>query len=237
MDVSMSGRSKSDVMQVLVCDAQWAIRRTIVQILDGLDRKLRIVEASTLDEVANRLEEMNNVRLIVIDPFAEGEEPGRIFNLLGETVPGVPIAIFTMNQDRKDILASLERGTRAYIHKSASGEEILKALTRALEDEIYLPCAPFKVSAAGKAVTRAALASAVSDTVPDRDFTLREIEVLQLLAEGRTNAEISRTLGLAVSTVRVYVSSILKKLHLRDRTQAALYASKLMKEKTGDEGG
>ncbi|HVK05323.1 MAG TPA: response regulator transcription factor [Armatimonadaceae bacterium] len=76
-------------------------------------------------------------------------------------------------------------------------------------------------SASGGAASASAGAGAGDDSSP---LTLREIEVLRLVADGLTNAQIARSLDLSEKTVKSHVSNILAKLHLADRTQAAVYA-------------
>jgi len=134
-------------------------------------------------------------------------------------LPDPPIVlVVTMLDDDDTVVAALRAGARGYVLKGAPGEDIAAAV---------------RTVAAGGAVFGAGVAAqvlAISSTStagpsePTDDLTGREREVLALIAEGSSNAQIARALGLSTKTVQNYVSRILDKLQLTDRTQAALYA-------------
>jgi DNA-binding NarL/FixJ family response regulator len=108
------------------------------------------------------------------------------------------------------VLAALQVGARGYLLKGAVQEEVLAAI---------------RTVAAGGAVFGRAVAARVLTQGRGRygaDLTEREAQVLALLADGRSNAEISRELGVSLKTVQNHVSRLLAKLQVRDRTQAAL---------------
>lgn len=124
----------------------------------------------------------------------------------------------TMVDDDDTVLAAMRAGARGYVLKGATGEEIVAAVrTVALGGAVF---------GAGVAAAVLALTAAPSPRHPAAFDTLteREREVLSLLAEGASNAAIARSLGLTVKTVQNYVSRILDKLQVADRTQAALKA-------------
>jgi DNA-binding NarL/FixJ family response regulator len=127
------------------------------------------------------------------------------------------ILVITMVDDDDTVLAALRAGARGYVLKGAPGEEIGAAI---------------RTVAGGGAVFGAGIATHVllatsTATAIRRDdphgLTERENEVLTLIADGASNPQIARTLGLSTKTVQNYVSRILDKLQLADRTQAALY--------------
>jgi DNA-binding NarL/FixJ family response regulator len=128
------------------------------------------------------------------------------------------VLVVTMVDDDDTVLAALKAGARGYILKGATGEDIAAAV---------------RTVARGGAVFGAGVAVqvlAMTASTPRRHsemvdgLTDRELEVLTLLSEGSSNAQIARTLGLSVKTVQNYVSRILNHLQVTDRTQAALRA-------------
>lgn len=136
--------------------------------------------------------------------------------------PGAPaVLVITMVDDDDTVVAALKAGARGYVLKGAPGEEIAAAV---------------RTVAAGGAVFGAGVASQVLAQTTTRDgaaaqdahpgLTEREREVLTLVSQGASNPQIARTLGLSLKTVQNYVSRILDKLQLADRTQAALYAAR-----------
>ncbi|MFQ5535107.1 MAG: DNA-binding response regulator [Sphingomonadales bacterium] len=219
-------------MRILVCDPQWAIRQSLSQILEHLDREIEAIEAVTVDNAAQRLKEIDDIKLVIIDPFSEGGDWLKQITRLHGKPRGPAVAIFTMNADRRDVLRALDCGAMAYIHKSASGDEIAKAISRVLDGEIYLPGSLLQQSAGGKTLMPTPHQSGSRAFSGSRgELSGRELEVLELLAQGMANAQIGATLHLSVNTVRVYISAILKKLGLSDRTQAALYGAKLLADR------
>jgi DNA-binding NarL/FixJ family response regulator len=135
-------------------------------------------------------------------------------------LPDAPaVLVLTMVDDDDTIVTALRAGARGYTLKGAKGDEIAAAI---------------RTVNAGGAVFGAGVASQVlaltsADTAHRRpggadDLTPREREVLTLLADGRSNKQIALTLGLSLKTVQNYVSRILEKLQVSDRTQAALAA-------------
>jgi DNA-binding NarL/FixJ family response regulator len=135
-------------------------------------------------------------------------------------LPNPPaVLVVTMVDDDDTVLAAMRAGARGYVLKGSSGEEIAAAVTTvASGGAVFGP---------GVASWLLAAAAAGSRPSPDRPsafagLTEREADVLALIGEGRSNQQIARELGLTVKTVQNYVSRILDKLQVRDRTQAAL---------------
>lgn len=82
-----------------------------------------------------------------------------------------------------------------------------------------------KVAAGGKHIS-GQVAEKLSDRMPGEQLSDRETDVLRLLAQGKPNADIARTLGISESTVKFHMNNILSKLHVSDRTQAVVVASR-----------
>jgi DNA-binding NarL/FixJ family response regulator len=132
-------------------------------------------------------------------------------------VPGAPaVIIVTMVDDVDTVTAALQAGARGYILKGSSGQQIAAAVRAVAEGGAILGpgIAPRLLERPARAAPPAAPGG----------LTDRERDVLALLAAGASNAQIARTLGLSLKTVQNYVSRILDKLQVTDRTQAALRA-------------
>ena len=126
------------------------------------------------------------------------------------SVPRCAVLVLTMVDDDDSVTAALRVGARGYLLKGAGQEEVLSAV---------------RTVAAGGAVLGAGMTSALTGSASGRaglDLTARESEVLAMLAEGLSNPEIARALGVSLKTVQNHVSHVLTKLQVRDRTQAAL---------------
>jgi len=135
-----------------------------------------------------------------------------------EADPTVGILIVTMSEDDESLFAAMRAGARGYIAKDAERAEILSAI---------------RACALGEAVFGASIARRVADffaaprspaAEPFPDLTDRENEILELIAQGRSNGDIASRLGIASKTVRNHVANVFNKLQVADRAQAIVRA-------------
>jgi DNA-binding NarL/FixJ family response regulator len=133
---------------------------------------------------------------------------------LVRALPDPPaVLVVTMVDDDDTVVAAMRAGAAGYVLKGASGDEIAAALRT-----VAAGGAVFGAGVAAQVLTLTAAASR-SGAVPG--LTERERDVLALIAQGASNAQIARQLGLSLKTVQNYVSRILDKLQVSDRNQAA----------------
>ena len=198
------------MIRVLVVDDHPLFRDGLTGLLNTVDG-IEVVDSAGDGETAVRrtLELRPDVVLMDLNlPGTSGLEATR------RIVAGVPetaVLVLTMIDDDDSVMAALRVGARGYLLKGAVQEEVLAAVrTVATGGAVFGPGAAARVLRGGNARRHGA------------DLTEREGEVLALVAEGRSNAEIARTLGVSVKTVQNHVSHVLAKLQVRDRTQAAL---------------
>ena len=139
--------------------------------------------------------------------------------------PEANILILTTFDDDEYIFEGLRAGASGYLLKDVSGKELAEAIRVVANGGTLI--AP---SVARKVVSEFARLKPASPTIPvslPEPLSTRELEILQVLAQGHTNKEIAEHLHLAEGTVKNYVTSILQKIGARDRTQAALRAREL----------
>ena len=123
--------------------------------------------------------------------------------------PKAAIIMLSTHDGEEDIYRSLQAGARAYILKDAAREELMAAIRK-------VHC--------GERVISAAVGTRLAERMTHAELTAREIEVLKLMAKGRSNKEIGSALGIAEVTVKLHVGHLLTKLNANDRTQAATTA-------------
>lgn len=140
---------------------------------------------------------------------------------LREKLPDTSVVILTAFDDDEDLFAALKAGAIGYVLKDASLEQIVQALHAATAGEGYL--SPGLVVRVIKEFTRIDQMARGQRTL-FAQLTRREREVLELLAGGLRNKDIAARLHLSEKTVRNHVSTILGKLQVNDRTEAALLA-------------
>jgi NarL family two-component system response regulator LiaR len=132
-----------------------------------------------------------------------------------DACPEAKVVVLTSYADDENVIPALEAGAAGYVLKDVEPQELADGVRRVHRGESLLH----------PAVAPRVIREAVGPAAPDRDaLTPRELDVLRLLARGLPNKLIARELGIAERTVKTHVSSILAKLGVTDRTQAALYA-------------
>jgi len=132
-----------------------------------------------------------------------------------EITPATQIVVLTSSSEDEQIFSVIKAGAISYLLKESSLEELVSAVRAAAQGESRLH--PMIAARLLREVQQ-------RDRFPLGELTPREREVLEQIAHGRSNQEIAVALNLAERTVKTHVSNILAKLHLADRTQAAIYA-------------
>lgn len=217
--VSPSGGEPSggEALRVLIVDDHATFRAGLRALL-LTDERLRVVaEASTgagaITAVASSAPDV--VLMDVHMPGVDGVEATR---RIVDAAPHVAIVVLTMHDDDGTVFAALRAGARGYLLKGAPRAELLRAIHAAAAGEALF----------GPAIARRMMAyfgrPAPAAAPPFPELSIREREVLEFVAAGRSNADIADSLGVAPKTVRNHVSSIFAKLQVRDRSEAIVRA-------------
>jgi DNA-binding NarL/FixJ family response regulator len=141
--------------------------------------------------------------------------------LIKEEMPYVKIVMLTVSDDDQDLFEAIKSGAQGYLLKNLEPEELFELLRG-----VYRGEAPVSRLTAARILDEFARLAPQESRVPiaGEDLSLREKEVLQLVAQGATNKEIASQLFIAENTVKNHLRNILAKLHLGNRVQAAAYA-------------
>lgn len=131
--------------------------------------------------------------------------------------PECRIIIITSFYDDEQVFPAIEAGAFSYMLKTATAEEVVKAIQKAVAGEAVIE---------PKVANRMMKRLRFQERKPHDELTERELEVLMCIGEGMTNQEISEELFIGIKTVKTHVSNILSKLDVADRTQAAVYANR-----------
>ena len=205
--------------RVLLVDDHEIYRAGLRGLLEeaGID----IVGEAANGEAAIELVEQKHPNVVIMDlnmPGMGGIEAARQIATLA---PLTRVIMLTVSSAAPDITDAVLAGACGYLLKSATTQEIVTGISAASRGDALL-----SPSIAAKLLERVREAP-VRPNVPDpasASLTDREIEVLRLLSSGMDNAEIGRTLFISPSTVKNHISSILLKLQIENRIQAAVYA-------------
>jgi DNA-binding NarL/FixJ family response regulator len=198
---------------IVIADPHVMFRVGMRQLLPALGAAVEVIEVDQADALGPALAHAN---LLLIDPSAPGMGGTAILQEIRNSHPGLPIVVMSGSDDRAAIDRALTLGARGYVTKTTASELTLAALRLVLSGGAYVP-ATFLARQAAPAATPAAAAAAAT-------LTPRQREVLELLARGCPNKEIAQRLGMAVGTVKIHMTAILRALEVKNRTQAVLSA-------------
>lgn len=155
------------------------------------------------------------VLMDLIMPGMDGVEATR---RVKDVSPRTQIVVLTSYHDDEHIFPALKAGAISYVLKDVAMEELAEAIRKAAHGEATLD------PRVASRVIRELQGLKGEDVNPYTELTNREMDVLKLIAGGKSNSEIADELVVSENTVKGHVSNILSKLHLADRTQAAVYA-------------
>ena len=181
-----------------------------------------IFEAESAEK-ALEVVETNAIDLIVMDLGLPGMNGIEATQKIKELNKDIKIVILTSHNDEQEVLNSLKAGANAYCSKEINPQRLIEVIKSVLDGAAWFDPAISHI------VLQAATSSQnIEPTVPAKDYglTSRETQILKLITEGYSNIEIANTLFVSINTTKAHVASILQKLEVDDRLQAALKALK-----------
>lgn len=212
----------SKKVRVLIVDDHAIVRKGLQAFLE-LSTEFDVVgEAESGEESVIKAQELlpEIVLMDVRMPGLNGIEACRI---ILEENPNIKVVMLTSYTDEESVLASILAGARGYILKKVDTDILLKDLTRVAQGESLLdPSVTDMIFKKLRSITNPV--SKAHDLAIMEQLTAQEKRILALIAKGKTNKEIAQEIFISSKTVRNYVTSILTKLGLSNRAQAAAYA-------------
>ena len=215
----------TNTLRVLAADDHWIARAALINLLQSLDRELEVHEAADFEEALAEAKAHPDLDLILIDLVMPGMHGTQGLQIMRDTLPGTPIVVVSVSEDRNDILNCVNLGAMGYVPKTANGDEILKAIKLVLAGEVSLPRRILEQPTSPQAASRKGFEPRTLTTVPEERLTQRQRQIFELLSEGLSNAEIAQRLDLSINTVRVHIHGILQRLQLENRMQVVLHAA------------
>ncbi len=161
--------------------------------------------------------------VVVLDLQLEGGEPVEGLTVLRREVPDARVIVYTAHDDAETIVQVVEMGVQGYLLKSAGLNDLVNAIRVVFAGGTLLqPCVATKLVESMRRGRSNGAAAA-----PAANLSLRECEVLRLVAQGKSNRQIAAALFISERTVKYHVSSILGKLNAANRTEAVLAATRM----------
>ncbi|HET9496367.1 MAG TPA: response regulator transcription factor [Chloroflexia bacterium] len=207
--------SPSEKISVVIVDDHAIVRqglRTYLETHSDIEVMAEASNGSEAVEVAR--EKLPDIVLMdLVMPVMDGVEATRAVTAAS---PSTRVIVLTSFSEDEKVFASIKAGAQGYLMKDVLPSELVRAIRTVHRGEAQLD----------PEIARKLMQEFTNPqpTTPKHDLTDRELEVLRLIAQGKSNKDISDELVLSEKTVKTHVSNILQKLHLSDRTQAAVYA-------------
>ena len=209
--------SSTAATSVIVIDDHPLFRKGVADLI-AMEPGLRLVGEAADGESGVRLAKETDPDLILLDMNMKGMDGIATLQRLRAEDLDARIIMLTVSESEEDVVAALRAGADGYLLKDMEPEDILACLQRATQGRLVI----------SEQLTELLARALREETRPQRPeeagLTPREEEILRLVAKGFSNKLIARELDLAVGTVKVHVKHILKKLKLKTRVEAAVWA-------------
>lgn len=214
-------------MKVLIVDDHALIREAMRGVIVELQGDAVVLEAGSGNQAMSLIRQHPDLALVLLDLGLPDRNGLEVLADLHENHPAMSVVMLSAFSDRENVVKALDGGALGFIPKAGSREVLLSALRLILAGGVYIPpdilvSTPTPAAPAGrpgpveKRLTPAELG-----------LTERQVDVLALMMQGKSNKLICRALDLAEPTVKNHVSAILKALDVTNRTEAVLAAAAL----------
>jgi len=208
-------------MKLMVIDDHTLFRDGLKHVLYQLEDNVQILDAPTCTHALTIAAGVDDLDMVLLDLGLPDMDGFDALRLLHQRFPILPIVVLSASEEQSDAQKSLAEGALGYIPKSSSGQVMLSALRLVFAGGVYLP--PFlshfgMTSSAVSATDHNASKSGTSS----QGLTERQLDVLALLRQGKSNKQIAKELGLTEGTVKVHLAAIYKVLNVTNRTEAVI---------------
>ncbi len=206
------------MIRVLICDDQRVVCEGLEMILNA-DPEIEVVGLAYDGAEALDLIPTTQPDVVLMDLKMPGMNGIHATREISKRFPEIKVLVLTTFGEDEWVFDAVRSGADGYLLKGTPREKLVAAVKGTAAGETHIDPA-----VGGKLLAQVAKNTSPEDTTLTADLRERELDVLRLLAQGLTNAEIAERLHLTRGTVRNYVSAILTKLGVEDRTQAAILA-------------
>ncbi|MFO7320302.1 MAG: response regulator transcription factor [Chloroflexota bacterium] len=202
-------------IRILIADDHAVVRQGLRMFLT-LDSDLEVVGEAADGQQALQLARELHPDVVLMDLLMPVMDGIQATSTLKQTMPDIEVIALTSVLEDSSVVSAIRAGAIGYLLKDTEADELIRAIKAAANGQVQL---------SPKAAAR--LMREVRAPESPEVLTERETEVLRLLAQGKSNKEIAHILTISEPTVKTHVSSILGKLHVSSRTQAALHAARI----------
>lgn len=224
-----------DDLRILLADDHALVRGGLSLLIKSANSTAEVIETNSFKETLNRLSNDPSIDLLLIDLHMPGENGLDGISHICETYPEVPLAVISVEADVRTIRKVLQLGAVGYIPKTSSPGVTNGAIQLILSGGIYVPPNILEMDGASVADDQETTANVGNDSPSSSiakalGVTRRQMDVLDLVAEGKANKEIAKILGLAPGTVKMHTSRIFKLMNVSNRTEAVARYAQIKQE-------
>ncbi len=217
-------------MKILIADDHELFLKGLEMVLSDFNPQAEFVKARNYDEIFAIIEKQKDFNLVLTDLAMPGARWLEALQRIHEQLPDTPVIILSAVFDREIVQKTIELGAAGYIPKTSSNAVILSAVNLVLSGGVYIPAELLQGTSQDefnmlKQLENVSEEQNLAEKV--KILTPRQIEVLRLIAEGKSNKQIAYELGLSEGTVKLHVTAILKVLNVYNRTGAVAAANHL----------
>lgn len=206
------------VIKILLVDDHKIVRQGVRAYLHTL-ADIQVIAEADSGKAAIAAVEQHQPDVVLMDLEMPGELDGiASTRQIRKLRPQTQVIVVTSHHQDEYIFPAVRAGAISYLLKDVEPDELAAAIRKAARGEAVLD------SRVASRIVQELQGLRRDDVNPFTELSEREFDVLRLIAAGKSNAEIAETLVIGESTVKTHIGNILKKLHLEDRTQAAVYA-------------
>ena len=223
-------------MKILIADDHRLVTEAVKTKLSEIEEGIEFCVAMSVDELMRTVSD--DVDLAVVDLNMPGADGYSHIDELRRRHPSVPVIVLSGYEDPALMRGALERGALGFIPKAYSPDVMLSAVRLVLAGGVYVP--PMMLSAVPPGVVPGSSTESHPSAGSARPvggaatleslrsvLTERQVEVLQLLSQGKPNKLIGRSLGISEGTVKIHLAAIFRALNVRNRTEAVVAAQSL----------
>jgi DNA-binding NarL/FixJ family response regulator len=216
-------------VEILVVDDHVLIREALRGVLKELKGDAVVLEASNCNQALQAIAEHPNLDLVLLDLNLPDRDGFSMLTELGERYPAISVVVLSAQQDRNSVVKALDLGALGFIPKSGQREVMLSALQLVFAGGIYIPPEILvrDEPSSRQRDDKPPVANRPTVSPADLGLTERQVDVLSLMMQGKSNKAICRVLNLAEPTVKNHVTAILKALEVSNRTEAVIAVGEL----------
>lgn len=210
--------SEAEPIKVLLVDDHEMVRIGLSAVL-GTEEDIEVVGEASNGQDGIRLALEYRPDVVLMDLVMDGMDGIETTKKLLKQMPECKVIVLTSYVDDEKMYPAIEAGAFSYLLKTSRAQEIAQAIRAAVQGRSVL-----ESQVASKIMNR--FRQPKQESAAHEQLTEREMEVLRLIAKGKSNQEVADELYIGIKTVKFHVTNILAKLGVEDRTQAAIYAVK-----------